>query len=390
MLTDLTILIVTVLAGAVLFYPKLRRATGWRATVTPLASIIGSGFLVLGPVLDDSFGAFAPVVMLGLCAVAYAFGGAIRANIHDIDANPDRGRGIARLETVASWLLAGAYFISVAYYLNLFGAFAATLTPWGGAMPARIITTVTYAVILMVGWVYGFHAMERMEQASVTLKLAIIAGLLAGLAVHFTDQAIAGGLVINPVTVSGWGAVTLAFGLIVTVQGFETSRYLGDTYSADMRVRSMRWAQLISAAIYMIYICLLVYLFPAGHVPLSETAVIDMMAIVAPVLPPLLIVAALSAQFSAAVADTGGSGGLVTELTKGRLGTGQSYAVLVAVGLALTWGADVFAIIAYASRAFAAYYAVQAAIAAQRGRPIYWALAVLGAGIAIFGRSVEG
>ena len=242
----------------------------------------------------------------------------------------------------------------------------------------------------MVGWVYGFHAMERMEQASVTLKLAIIAGLLAGLAVHFTDQASAGGLVINPVTVSGWGAVTLAFGLIVTVQGFETSRYLGDTYSADMRVRSMRWAQLISAAIYMIYICLLVYLFAAGHVPLSETAVIDMMAIVAPVLPPLLIVAALSAQFSAAVADTGGSGGLVTELTKGRLGTGQSYAVLVAVGLALTWGADVFAIIAYASRAFAAYYAVQAAIAAQRGRPIYWTLAVLGAGIAIFGRSVEG
>ncbi|NBX09831.1 MAG: hypothetical protein EBR05_08465, partial [Marivivens sp.] len=128
MLTDLTIVIVTVLAGAVLFYPKLSRAAGWRATVTPLASIIGSGFLVLGPVLDDSFGAFAPLVMLGLCAVAYAFGGAIRANIRDIDTNPARGRGIARLETVASWLLAGAYFISVAYYLNLFGAFAATLT----------------------------------------------------------------------------------------------------------------------------------------------------------------------------------------------------------------------------------------------------------------------
>jgi D-lactate dehydrogenase (cytochrome) len=85
-----------------------------------------------------------------------------------------------------------------------------------------------------------------------------------------------------------------------------------------------------------------------------------------------------------------GTLGLVTELTKGRLGTGQSYAVLVAVGLALTWGADVFAIIAYASRAFAAYYAVQAAIAAQRGRPIYWGLAILGAVIATFGRSVEG
>ncbi|MEK9751843.1 MAG: hypothetical protein VW338_01335 [Rhodospirillaceae bacterium] len=37
-----------------------------------------------------------------------------------------------------------------------------------------------------------------------------------------------------------WRAMTLGFGLIVTVQGFETSRYLGDEYDATTRNRSMR------------------------------------------------------------------------------------------------------------------------------------------------------
>ena len=54
---------------------------------------------------------------------------------------------------------------------------------------------------------------------------------------------------------------------------------------------------------------------------LSETAIIDMMHLVAPILPGLLVAAALAAQFSAAVADTSGSGGLFEELTQGRIST---------------------------------------------------------------------
>lgn len=35
-----------------LFLPRVRNAILWRATVTPLASIIGSGFLISGPLLS--------------------------------------------------------------------------------------------------------------------------------------------------------------------------------------------------------------------------------------------------------------------------------------------------------------------------------------------------
>ena len=366
---------------------------------TPLASIIGSGFLVLGPILNASYGKYAPLVMMVLCLGAYLFGSAIRFNIAIIhrDAN-HRSILEQHLDVAASWSLAFAYIISVAYYLNLFGAFGVSLTTVDDHLHANLLTSAVFLVILFVGWLYGFKALERMEQVSVSIKLAIIAGLLVGLGFYFFQKATVNSLVFNPPEVTGWASITLAFGLIVTVQGFETSRYLGDAYDAQTRIRSMRFAQLLSSAIYLVYIGLLAYVFQRNELLLDETAIIGMMAVVAPILPVLLVAAALSAQFSAAVADTSGSGGLVSELTRHRLKTKHAYALLVAVGLLITWSANVFEIISYASRAFALYYGLQsaiAAIAALRNRqyrlhaPLFVCLTLLSLLIVIFGTPVE-
>lgn len=395
MLTAL-ILASTALTGALLLWPRISGAPLWRATITPLASIIGSGFLVLGPILDSHFGRLAPLAMAALCLGAWCFGAAIRFNIAR-RGEGERGRPERALEHAASWALAFAYFISVAYYLNLFGAFGVRLTPWDGQTEARLLTTAMLLVILAVGWSRGFKALERLEEVSVGLKLAIIAGLLAGLGWFFAGNASEGTLLWNPPRTTGWQALTLGFGLIVTVQGFETSRYLGGNYDARTRIRSMRLAQALSAAIYLVYIALIAYVFAPGSVVLRETAIIDMMAVVAPVLPLMLTAAALAAQFSAAVADTGGAGGLIEELTGGRVPVRLAYAILVGFGLLLTWGLDVFEIISYASRAFALYYALQSAIAAagawsenRRIRAAAFAgMGLLGLAIAIFGTPVE-
>lgn len=392
---SLLILAICAVTAGVLLYPPLARAPLWRAAITPLASIIGSGFLVLGPILNASFGGWAPLVMAGLCAVAYLFGGAIRYNIAYLNC-AQGAESHEPLEAAASWALALAYVISVAYYLNLLGAFAATMVPQGGNALARMITIAVFVLILTVGWTRGFGALERMEQLSVGIKLSIISGLLFGLVWYFTTQKTAGALAMRPAQVGMLEGVLLTFGLLVTVQGFETSRYLGAAYSAQTRVRSMQLAQGVSTLIYMIYISLLCYAFVPDPAALHETAIIDMMAVVAPVLPVLLIIAALSAQFSAAVADTNGSGGLLTELTCGRLSVRAGYGVLVACGLVLTWAFIVFEIIGYASRAFAIYYAIQAFIAAHRAMGnapmkavLFAALAVLGLLIAVFGTAVE-
>ncbi len=159
----------------------------------------------------------------------------------------------------------------------------------------------------------------------------------------------------------------------------------------------MRRAQAISTAIYLIYIALLTFSLPPGAMKLDETGIIAAMRQVAPVLPVLLVAAALSAQFSAAVADTSGSGGLVQELTGAPGGARIGYGLLVAAGLVLTWTTDVFQIISHASRAFALYYALQAAIATvgawRRGDRVRAALfagaTVLAALIVTFGRPVE-
>jgi hypothetical protein len=129
----------------------------------------------------------------------------------------------------------------------------------------------------------------------------------------------------------------------------------------------------------------------------SETAIVEMMGVITPVLPLLLVAAALAAQFSAAVADTSGSGGLMAELSGHRIRPRVGYVILTVVGLGLTWVTDVFQIISYASRAFAVYYALQAAIAAlaaqrqgARGRAIWFAaLALLAFAVAVFGQAVE-
>lgn len=53
------------LTSGLLVWPRLSPSIRWRAMVTPLASIIGSGFLALGSILNGSYGKYAPRVMLG-------------------------------------------------------------------------------------------------------------------------------------------------------------------------------------------------------------------------------------------------------------------------------------------------------------------------------------
>tara|TARA_R110002110_G_scaffold348458_2_gene558597 strand:+ start:190 stop:1380 length:1191 start_codon:yes stop_codon:yes gene_type:complete len=391
------ILIVSILVGAVLVWPRLANAPLWRATITPLASIIGSGFLVLGPILHVSYGGFAPVVMLVLCAMSYLVGGAIRYNIARIADGSGMSPLVERLELTSSAVLAFAFFVSVAYYLNLFGSFGVSLTGFNDRFHANMLTTAIFLLILGVGWTRGFTALERLEQVSVGLKLAIIAGLVFGLAVYFGEAARSDTLKFDAPGLTGWAAITLMGGLIVTVQGFETSRYLGATYDAGLRIRSMKLAQWISTVIYVIYISLITYAFDADPLSLDETAIIDLMQVVAPILPLMLVVAALSAQFSAAIADTSGSGGLLAEVSKGKISDRLAYALLVGFGILITWTADIFQIISYASRAFAAYYAIQSCIAAllaaKRGDAwksvLFGAIVLVCAGIVAFGAPVE-
>lgn len=261
-------------------------------------------------------------------------------------------------------MLAVAYVISVCYYLNLFGAFALSTVLPDSPTAGKLLISLVLVVIAVIGWTRGLRGLERAESISVAIKLAVIAGLLGGMA-QFTWQLAGRGALQSGGGHFSWDSLRLAFGLIITVQGFETSRFLHDAYDADTRIRTMRRAQWLSTAIYLAYVAFAGLDFAATSLPLKETAIIGMMQPIATTLPILLVVAALAAQFSAAVADTNGCGGLTQEMTGWRFSSRLAYVALAALALGLTWAADIYQIISYASRGFAVYYALQCALATR-------------------------
>ncbi|MFT5856041.1 MAG: hypothetical protein ACI8XO_003293, partial [Verrucomicrobiales bacterium] len=186
-LTEATLLFAALVTGLVLFHHRIRTSEHWLATVTPLASIIGSGFLVAAPLLALAVGAAAPIAMLVIVIVAYGIGEMIRFNIRHVEPIlaqvPDGHQAIRKIEQMASFALSAAYVISVAFYLRLLASFV--LAPSGTNDPvlANLLTTALLLFIGVAGATRGLRALEKLEEYSVTVKLAIIAALLAGLAV---------------------------------------------------------------------------------------------------------------------------------------------------------------------------------------------------------------
>jgi len=347
------------------------RSRAWAAAVAPLASIIGSGFLISAPLLGRLMGGYAPLGMAALLLLAAGFGGAVRRNIAHIEGDahaPRLARGLDRLSELA---LVFAYLVSVAYYLSLLAAFVTRLVlgaphrefgPW--------IASALIALIAGLGWSGGLIRVIRLETKVVALKLAIIAGFLAALAWGDGQIAFAEGAAAL-VPLEGHfdlATIPVLLGLLIVVQGFETSRYLGEEFDPATRIRTMRLAQIVSAAIYIAFFVLMLPLMPQTLDVAGETAIIDAAAAVGAILPLMLTIGAVASQFSAAVADAIGGSGLVSELAGHRLRTTHAFPLLGVATIAVVWSTDIFGVIALASRAFALYYMLQCLVAAAEVR----------------------
>ncbi len=377
MVENVLLIIVVVIVIAVLFHPRFRHSRDWRATVTPLASIIGSGFLVAAPLLAHAVNSWALLAMAGIVLVAYGIGEVIRYNIRYAEPLLNGGQGSNSLfvaERFSGLLLSIAYVISVAFYLRLLASFVLHAMAVESEFLANVITTGILVLIALVGWWRGLGGLESLEESAVNIKLAIIAALLFGLAWFDINWLAQAGNEISYQPVEEWPyALRLLAGILLIIQGFETSRYLGSGYDAETRIRTMRYAQILSGLVYLLFIGLSLPLLGDFHAQRDETAIIALSAMVAAVLPAMLVVAAVMSQLSAAVADTVGSGGLLSEFSRHRLAPRLGYALVAAMATVLVWSASIFEIISIASRAFALYYLLQCVVAliASRGRGHY-------------------
>jgi hypothetical protein len=396
MVTNILLIVVALTLLSVLFGRKIRCSSFWRATVTPLASIIGSGFLVVAPLLAMTAGWYSLAAIIVLVAIGYACGEVIRFNISRLEPLVETGRAstfIRTTERLSQFFLSLAYIISVAFYLKLLTAFVFRAARIESDFYSNLLTSALILSIAAIGKLRGFNMLEHLEEYSVNIKLAIIAGFIAALAYFNIDLFLLGQWKLDmPKQELTWSTIRTLAGSLIIVQGFETSRFLGSKYSADERIRTMRVAQILSGLIYIAFIGLIAVVFKKD-ISNSETGIIDLSMRVSSLLPATLIVAAVLSQFSAGIADTIGSGGLLSEALGKRTSVGTNYLIIGVLGVALIWTFGIYGIISFASRAFALYYGLQAveatalaASARDRYRTIWFGLlAILLFGITIFG-----
>lgn len=366
LITIVATLAALLVAGG-LSFGRFARSESWAATVTPLASIIGSGFLISGPLLAREFGGAAIWAMAALLALAYAVGEAIRWNIIHVEnyllGKPFNDK-VVWAARITQLVLAGAYAVSVAYYLKLLAEFVmqplAVPNAWHGLI-SNIGVTVIIIVLMILAFGGGLRRVEHVAHGTVSIKIGIIAGLLAGLGCWWLMN-LGTTASVPPARVS-WQSVPMLLGLLITVQGFETSRYLGHAYSQAVRVSTMRHAQWIATAIYLAFLALLTPFLAVAAEAQGVAGILDIMRMVAVPLGAFVLIGAVSSQLSAAVADSIGSGGLMNEVSRRRLSVPTAFAIASVLAVAVVWLTDPFEVVAVSSRAFALFYAMQCGLA---------------------------
>lgn len=336
------------------------------ATATPLASIFGSGFLVIVPILNGAVGPYSLVAMACVCGLAYAVGSVIRYNIRHAEPLLETGSAPHRavfFEHTADLALVMAYAISVCLYVRILAAFLLGGLGMDTPINEHLVTVAVIGFIGLVGYIKGLDMLQELETVALAVTLLIIVALLAGFG-SYDFQAFKGAGIHLPAMPNHnwWEIATIVGGTLIVVQGFETSRYLEEEYDQETRIRSCRSSQLVSTAVYLVFIALATPLmhFLGGKV--EDNGLIMLAGKASSLLTVPLVAAAVLSQFSAAVADTMAGGGNLAETTKEHVDSRHGYVIICGVGIVLAFF-DTLTILALASRAFAFYYALQCFVA---------------------------
>ena len=350
--------------------PRLR--TILAASVTPLASILGSGLLIIVPVLERTLGALAVFGAIGICIIAWLVGTVIRHNVRVVE--PLKASGALdtvtrRLGRFGDGVIVVAYVISVALYLRIMAQYLVGFFDSGGSVLIEsIIASVAVAVIVAIGVFRGFAGLDLLDRVSLIAVLVLTAVLAAVLLVNDILSQGAGQLTLPPVPQSD-PLITLAVlgGIVITVQGFETVRFLGNEYDATTRVRASRIAQLVASGIYIVFVAVATPVMGLGTAAGADATLLDIINRIVPWLALPLVLSAVLSQFSAAIADTAAADGNLRGLNAWFTGS-RPYLISGAAAIAIAATVPTFTIVAVASRAFAAYYAIEAIIAFRTAR----------------------
>tara|TARA_R110002050_G_scaffold847_4_gene5985 strand:- start:70542 stop:71792 length:1251 start_codon:yes stop_codon:yes gene_type:complete len=357
------IIVISVLFFGTLFFQKrILASPEWRAMGTPLASIIGSGFLIVAPLLWMLVGKFSLWVLLVITGVGYLMGNIMRYNIKYAEPLANKSdKTMNHLNALAETALACSYFISITFYIQLLSSFLLKMGHITDTTYVNLLSSVIIFTTGLYGKLKGFRFLETAEIYSVNLKITTNLAFLIALFYYDYHQGFGAAHDSETVTFS-LTTLRRIGGMLLIVQGFEISRYLGHKYKADIRIKTMRYAQIISTLIYVCFVFLVESLMTDFKV-ITTTLVIDLSRQVAFILPFVVILGAISSQYSSAIADMIGCGGTINEIIQDRVKLKTIYLFIAMGCIILLWTVDIFQLITLASRAFAFYYFLQCLVA---------------------------
>lgn len=351
------------------------------ATATPLASIFGSGFLIVVPALVAALGRNAPIGMLLVCLVAWFVGSAVRVGIRRIEPIPTGElRGVLlRIEQLSVPTIIAAYVVSVALYLRVLAAYVWNVIGAHSLAQERALVTVIVIVLTGIGMYRGFSGLERIEKISLGVALVLVTALIGAFAVQLAP--LLGTSRADFPTMPGWPQVTdllVLGGLLICVQGFETTRFLGAEYPADVRIRASAWSQVISTAVYLLLTLVATPLMLDRGATTDADGLLDLVRLCIAVFTVPLVLTAVLSQLSAAIADLATAVDGTMQVDRVTMPEFSLYAISGAATIAIVWVTSTYGLVALASRAFAAYYALQCCSAAVVARSaiakVGWAL----------------
>ncbi len=346
-----------------LYRPKLQHSARYQAMVVPLANIMDVGFLVLSPIIVVLVGYEAPIFMLAICLVAVAAGFVMAYNIRHYEpliGAPDRANTVAAW---ANWSLFGASMVNIAYYTQLL--MTLVLLPLEIYTPDRVTLTsvIVLAVVIVVGYLGYLPALNKLGDRTTAFNLAALFAVVAAFAVYNVLEAINGNWNLpsyNPAIDSE--AVRKVLGLFAMVQGFEASRYIGARFSTEVRISSMRWAQAIATGVFVLLIALVLLPFGQFRPPADATAIFVVSKEVAFYLPWLILLAAIGSQLSAITNATTSRSDLLIEATRQAIPRKYTFPILLVPAIMIVLFTNVTDAVAIASRVFALYFVLQAAL----------------------------
>ena len=337
------------------------------ASVTPLASIFGSGFLIIVPILERTLGGLAVLGAVGISAVAWLVGSAIRHNVTVVEplaARDELGARNEQLERASDMVIAVAYVVSVALYLRIMSEYLVDYFASGAPTVTSVVAVVAVAVIVLVGVIRGFGGLDLMERLALAAVLVLTTLLGGTYLFEGAGRLFGGGIELPPVPDSGVGETMLMLGgIVIAVQGFETVRYLGDEYDAPTRIWASRAAQAIAASIYIGFLVVTTPLMGLGTAAGTDASLLEITERVAPVLAFPLVICATLSQFSAGTADTVAARENLRAQFPRVLGGSRAYVVSGVAAAVMIWTIPTLTIVTIASRAFAAYYCLQCVLA---------------------------